>query len=346
MGIFKKAVDDLGITALYETRSLINSYICEDLGISDYVGTETDKLYSLVIANLKDVDWFPYEYKGKPIKEIKTALFTFEYNFNNANIVISFDTYNFKDNNVRNKWSELIPDKYFETAGSSYGNVRLPVSKTEVKCKTLYLHVLMVSGTVDKERLHGSIRHELRHIYEQMKNRHRNFAGRKDNNLYMRCSDAYNNGNENTADSNVGFLGYMTFDYERHAFVEEYFDRIKYYIEKSNQGDNEAAVRLSDYLNNNNEVMQIIVKMRYVLSKLQNKDKNYINAAIRILEGTGFSLDKFIKRADEAIHDLAMRYGKCIVKAKKDFAPLFDFNKYNTITYYENKDKPYAEWYI
>lgn len=344
--VFNKAVEELGIVALTEVRNLVNQCICEEMGISDIVGKSTKELCSLIIQDLKNASWEPVVDRDENVYEgVKSCYLSLAYNFNGNDIDVGVECYNFYDNARRKQYGELFPDVFFEEARSSYGYVTLPMSNRKTKMKFISLRLLLVSGTPDYKQLSKSARHELRHIYEQMCNNERNFGERKDNALYGKSADFYNRAGDDKVRSDVGFLGYMSFDYERHAFIEEYFEELEQGILKAASND-EDCTKFIYSLDNDNEVMRKIVRMRRILTKLQKGDVEYVQAAEEMLEGTGFTFGKFMVRAEAAIKDMSMRYGKCVIKMKNDYPSLYNFDKYRTLTYIQNRDKPYAEWYI
>lgn len=340
MNAFNKAVEELGINALYEVKQYINNVIQEELGISDVVDYGTDALCSEILEKLKSAVWEKTEDKG-----IKHTTLTFEFMFNEKPVNVSVECYSFNDAYTREAYKKKYPNEFFENARSAYGKTKLPLSQHPINLKSLVVSLLRVSGQVDIERLRYSVRHELRHIYEQQKNGGISFSNFKDNTLYMAAADMYNKSAEGTAKKNVGLLGYLSFDYERHSFVEEYFDGIKQLITKIQAGE-ENPDKLVHYLDNDNKIMKMIATMRFTLSKLENNDKKYVSAANEMLENTGFSFEKFTQMAEDAIKDLSLRYGRCIVKAKNDYPDIFKDRRYADLSYRQNIDRPHPEYYI
>lgn len=339
MGVFNKAITELGITALYEVKDRINDVIQEELGISDVVDKGTDNLCKTISDKIKTAEWEKVE------NGLKYAVLSFKYNFNGYLINVGVYCFNFFNRKIREELRDKYPDEFFEDARSSYGKANLPFSKHTTKLNSLTTNLMMISGTIDKDRLYYCIRHELRHIYEQIMNGGMSFSNFKDNALYMKASDMFNRNPEGSIEKNIGLLGYMSFDYERHAFVEEYFGKLKLYVEKfANGSDNSDTIY--HYLDNDNPVLDKIVRMRYTLTKLYNRDTDYVLAANKMLNDTGFTLEKFIQRAEDSIKDLSLRYGRCIVKAKNDYPPLFKDRRYSDLSYIQNKHRPHPEYYI
>jgi flagellar capping protein FliD len=171
------------------------------------------------------------------------------------------------------------------------------------------------------------------------------FANFKDNTLYMSAADLFNKSQEGTSDKDVGLLGYMSFDYERHSFIEEYFDSIKQLILRIQNGDEDSNA-LVHFIDNSNPIMDKIVKMRLTLTKLKEGNGTYVSSLNEMLKNTGFTVDKFIKRAEHSINDLLTRYGKCIVKIKDEYPQLFKDRRYSELSYVQNKHRLHPEYYI
>lgn len=334
------------INTLYETRCQVNSYITEELGISDYVGEATKELYIRIIDEIGKSPKFYLIYSGREIKSIIKQSVSFKFEFNGMSLTVSVDYYNFKDVSVRHKWSDVLPDELFNNASSIYGDFYLSDTarkkKKPFKPDMVSLNLVGISGRIDKVKAYRSISHELRHVYEQYSNRRKPFSEYNDNALYMKCADYFNYAPKGSTKSNIGLTGYLSFNYERRALVEEFFRGIEAKIENAEFSNKD----LMEILKNNNDVFYKMSVIKSTINRLTNNDSEYVKVCNDMLQETGFTIDKFTKRCISAFNDLCKRYGKCIIKLKNDYPDIFLRNGIGGNVLEHHYQKKYAKYFV
>lgn len=334
------------INALYETRCRVNSYITEELGISDYVGEATKELYIRIIDEIRKSPKFYFIYGVREIKSVIKQSVSFNFEFNGISLTVSADYYNFKDKTERCKWLDVLPDSLFDNASSLYGDFYLSDTarrkKKPFKPDMVSLNLIGISGRIDKIKVYRSISHELRHVYEQHSNKRKPFSEYNDNALYMKCADYFNYAPKGSTKSDIGLTGYLSFNYERRALAEEFFRGIEAKIENAEFSNKD----LMGILKNDNEVFSKMSVIKSTINRLTNNDSEYVKICNDMLQETGFTIEKFIKRCVNSFNDLCKRYGKCIIKLKNDYPDIFLRNGISENVLEHHYQKKYAKYFV
>lgn len=165
----------------------------EELGIADDVINETNRIFNLVLEDLKT------SVKTKNKMNITIQKGSFKTIVFNANINVNY-TY-------RNVPTKELFDKIDNTSFSDGWSIYF--SDKHIMCTIQFYGI---SGNINKQMLKSTIQHELEHIYEQ-KNRKKMFS---DNEYYSQIKTLMDSSDENKY--KIGRLLYSCIESEQNGF--------------------------------------------------------------------------------------------------------------------------------
>lgn len=278
----------------------INKYLKEELGIADEVSSGKELIFLKLREEYRNKN---YEEKDGTEDGVGEKIGNFSVQLFGQTIFVNYTIYNFKDNLYRNN--------YIKKNGNSYLNcgsaVKYGESRTNRRVIALmYLNCESVSGNlINTEGLKDSIQHELEHIYQQLKSKNE-FGSAS---LYSIVRE--NLYSENEYDASLAMVLYMSFKSE----IEGYSNGLYAFV--------------FDKLKSFNTNVNTIFKESYAYEKLQEvyKAKDFIEQHLNDKEFdivfskySKYKINKsnIFKIIDETISELLTRFGKALVKARKD----------------------------
>ena len=300
-----------GYNIIAETRDNVNLIILEELGVSEYVQKETERIFEYISKTIDfnkekkligngvgfieeripiNIEIFKKGYDGSE------GMFTNEkVDTVKTNLIVNL--YNFKDRIYYNDFIRKNPID--ETnAVSSFNKL------ARGKCMTIINIVMVVVGGKLSGKFYPTLAHEINHIYQQYMMFHR-YGG--DQTKYFQIMNDYDSSDK--IRKNVARLLYYSKGEEQDSFINDMYADCKRQcstFDKSIEevvNDSDAYVKLLDF------------RKRYD----SLKDENDIRL-LSVLDNYGFkNKESFLKYLSKSLKRFETKFGKAYIKCKDDF---------------------------
>lgn len=291
-----------------EINESINEVITEEMGISDEVDKETDKLTNFILKHMKMLKLSNIKNVSLPDKFVNGIKFkngSFTYKVFGLDIGVEYYCFHFDSDETFNDYIEMYGDSTFN-ASSHLGLTSK--NKWLKKMNFIRVNFAVVKNDLKEKYFRQSVKHELTHIYEQYKS-NTNFSDRFDDNVYKKIMSVIGNPSYGEHERNFYYTLYLCFDYERRAYVNEFYTSLK---------DKKYDNFIPSMVATDNEIYDKVLSMKKTLSNINDGTydqiiENFTN------EFKGYSKDKIVGIIESSINDFVKRIGKAVMKFKKDF---------------------------
>jgi predicted transcriptional regulator len=280
----------------------INDILTEELGISDNVSRMTDIILNDIISDYRNRKFEKSIIISNGVG-VKEGDITVDDVFNNE-LNVLYKIYNFKDKIYREQYIDKEGKGYLN-AGSNHMYLgkgkrrRLVVNRIGVALE-------MISGTlINVEEAKDSIQHELEHIYQQSMMKKE--FGNKD--LYRIVSLKLYNGNK--YDESVATILYMSFKSEIEAYANGLYAFVKEKLSEHPINIDIEFKKSAAY----KKLRELYEAKSFIIRHLNDKE---MDDALYTYRYNGVTKEKLIKMAEDSYNEMIRRFGKALVKARKD----------------------------
>ena len=265
-------------------KKTVDSFINEELSISDKVVEETNKIKELIkkdsgASNKEVLDDGVFRRTGS----IRVSIFS-------TNFLIKYEIINFVDY-----------DTYYEKY-----QLFKPNCSTSMGNKEMKISILSISGEFQENSFGDSIQHEVEHIYQEYMAEKPLFYN-DDKDIYRTAIENINSTLYNGWVSKLSNVVYYSKKYEQDAFINGLYQQLV-------QPD--AIFYEKDIIKSSTpyKISVMLVGLRNEIDK-NIEDKDLINAC----KFFGKPSKWFINRCDSSCRYIAKRLRKVITKARKDY---------------------------
>lgn len=276
----------------------VNQMINEELGIADHVKNEVDSIYDLIIKNTETAD--------RSIISDGTSARNgnFKIEFLNRELTIFFTLVNFKDYKYREEYREKYGNSYLDSSSRFF--YRRTGKDKIVNLTSISVAMESINGTIQNvANIKDSIQHELEHIYQQTL-MDKEFGN---GNLYsIAVSNIYSS---NDMERYLSNIIYMSFKSEIEGFSNGLYAFANDILKNG-----EMKINLIFSQSDAFKKLQLIYEARkYIIA---NFNSNELANALCKYKQYDINKNNIIRIADKTIQQMVGRFGKVLMKVKKD----------------------------
>lgn len=280
----------------------ITKIIKEELGIADEVKNTVNIIYDRILQDSKNIE--------KEIIEDGTSL---KYNYFAINdifgnkLTVYYYIYNFVDKSFRKAFIRKEGENYLDSGSRHiYRNIR---NIRKLIDNSVIIKIESISGIIQNvPNIKDTIQHELEHIYQQTK-MEKEFGSADLNSFIM--SKLYSN---DIYEKNIAEALYMTFKSEIEGFSNGLY---AFLTELMKNGYGVGSLNIAFRKSEAFKKLQNAYKTKEYIEKHQNEPE--VVKAIEEYNRFGITKDNIIEKIDDAIKEMNTRFGKAMIKAKKDY---------------------------
>lgn len=293
-----------------ETIKKINQCINEEYGINDELLLVANKLGNEIRNKIQKIPVENTEEEGLKFRHLSLTLSSsnglfnnckkIKNNFNDFDLVLEINNYNFKNNNYYNAYVKKHGNDDVDNGtifNSHYNDNAFGV---------IYFNYISIGGKVTN-KFYSDIYHELSHYFQQL-----NIGERYHNSVFMTNVNT-NLSSEDNDTKNISTILYYCDDAEQDSIVNGLYG---YVINSEQKNLLKTNNEINDFIKNDTS-FKWSVELNKLIEWLKNNNTDKINDIIK----NDFklkSIDFLIKYAERKEKRLNQKITKCIFKIKKD----------------------------
>lgn len=280
----------------------INRIILEELGISDEVVSAANIIFNRIIEEYKNKKYdniIPhgvgiYEYQGYFIQE----------NIFGHDLEVIYSVYNFNDKSCREEYISQHGTGY-QNVGSNFRFLGKGENRKLVANRIMIVLEAISGNIIAEENALDSAQHEIEHIFQQS-SMNKEFGSL---NLYRQVSS-----NLYSADKfkhNVALVLYMSFKSEIEGYANGLYAYVKQRLKENPINVNQIFRDSAAY----QKLQQMYTAKNFIKANINDKR---MDSAFYEYKRFGIQKQKIDKIIEKTIREMLSRFGKALVKARKD----------------------------
>ena len=296
-------LDEILHTAMIqELDENINRILIEELGISDEVVNATNIIFNRIIDEYKHKKYESivphgvgiYEYQGYFIQE----------NIFGHDLEVMYSVYNFNDKSCREEYI-LHYGTGYQNAGSNFRYLGKGENRKLVSNKIMIVLEAISGDIINEEDALDSAQHEIEHMFQQS-SMDKEFGNL---NLYRQVSS--NLYSKDKFKHNVALVLYMSFKSEIEGYANGLYAYVKQRLKENPINVNQIFRDSAAY----QKLQQMYTAKNFIKANINDKRMDY---AFYEYKRFGIQKQKINKTIEKTIKEMLTRFGKALVKARKD----------------------------
>lgn len=298
-----KVLDEiLHIAMIQQLDEDINKILNEELGISDEVVNVTNLIFDKIIKEYKNKKYKNIIPHGKGIYEYQG--YFIETNVFGHNLTIEYSIFNFNDRICREEYIAKNGNGYLNAA-SNFRYLGNGENRKLITNKIMIVLEAISGNVINEENALDSTQHEIEHIFQQslMDNEFGNIKLYRitSNNLYS----------ENKFASNLALVLYMSFKNEIEGYANGLYAYVKRRMQETPININQIFRESAAY----EKLQQMYTAKNFINANINDKR---MDAAFYPYRFTNIKKEKIGKIMDLTIREMVRRFGRALIKARKD----------------------------